>query len=114
MVINEATTLLTPEPKPDSGIQLTINRVTCGENTVNIDTIVSNVERETEQLVFLIAWTAADGNLIFDTSIRIPADAPNPSTIFIGLNQNVEPGDYFIHTIVVGDVASESFTVPSC
>jgi hypothetical protein len=103
-----------PEPEPDNGIQLTINRVNCGENTVNVATTVSNVERETEQLVFLIAWTAADGNLIIDTSITIPADAPNPSSTNIGLNQNVEPGEYFIHAIVGGDVASVSFTVPSC
>ena len=120
VVVNERTPIPSPEPEPEpepeptNGIQLTINSVNCGENTVNVQTTVSNVERETEQLVFLIAWTAADGNLIFNNDITVPADAPNPSTTFIGLSQNVEPGEYFIHVIVGGDVASESFTVPSC
>jgi hypothetical protein len=103
-----------PEPEPTTGVQLTINRVGCGENTIHVDTTVSNIEHGSEQLVFLIAWTAADGDLIFNNGITVIANAPNPATTFVNLNQNVEPGEYFIHAIVGGDVASESFTVLSC
>jgi len=103
-----------PEPEPDTGIQLEITNVSCSTNNVSVQTTLSNIEHGSEDLVYLIAWTAEDGNLIYSNDLNFRASDPNPATKFTTLNQNVEPGEYFIHVIVGGDVASEAFTAPSC
>jgi hypothetical protein len=103
-----------PEPDLDNNLKLEITNVGCGSNTVNVQLTLSGVEHGSEKLTYLIAWSKVGGNLIYSNDLDVQATDPNPASIFIGLNQNVGPGEYIIHAIVRGEVVSDTFIVPNC
>jgi hypothetical protein len=105
----------TPNPGTPT---IEIRSVHCTELTatqmgVAVETVVSGVEHDSEELTYTILVLSSEG-VEHIAEITIPANAPNPATTFINFALPLEEGEHTYVAFIGGEEVRATFDAPSC
>ncbi len=119
---NKVCTVTNNDNPQTSGPTITVSNVLCtgtpAQPQISIDVTVSGISHDSHPLTFQEQVFSPTGYLVRLQEYTIPANAPDPATIFIGEGILLPPGPtagtYKITDIINGQAVSTTFQVPEC